>query len=516
MNLVPVADHPDADMWEASLQATPETALHDWAINWARQCPCIQLSWDSNPTEVPGCFWINPSLPAISKLPDCSNRSRVLLRTATPRSEYLSDREIHLVLRQTTDFSLWVLHPSTGLPTPFDSAILTIPAALQLLEATHLISYERGLLCIPPRRRDEPEPRENHPIMQSLLKRLQSKWRTHRAQATTLPTAPKPQPRQATPAQNQAATTWLLTPQTVHIGLLSVCYRPSPTATYALLSSWQSTLKKLCPDNIGKWIRNWLHVYPSLHLEVGQTSQAQESQWWWSEWLTHLTHKRIQSNLDECPNPHSPEAVSTFLQRRMDVTDVTTRQLLKELLEEQLKETPGYLVQTPSREHLCTTIQALEDDILLTHPPPLPLHLRRALLAASANWNWTQNMAGSASLHSTDALQHAPFTPTMVMTLCQAVTSTGVLHTLHRGRSPHSNRSPLFVLHDAGPLICSHVIDQIITAIAKKFNDTLSLYNIIWDCNINSSSIALVATPKGHPPRRHATKKKHKHDKRDP
>jgi hypothetical protein len=65
--------------------------------------------------------------------------------------------------------------------------------------------------------------------------------------------------------------------------------------------------------------------------------------------------------------------------------------------------------------------------------------------------------------------------------------------------SPHSNISPLFVLHDAGPLICSHVIDQIITAIAKKFNDTLSLYNIIWDCNTNSSSIALVATPKGHP-----------------
>jgi hypothetical protein len=173
-------------------------------------------------------------------------------------------------------------------------------------------------------------------------------------------------------------------------------------------------------------------------------------------------------------------------------------------------------VQTPSREHLCTTIQALEDDTLLTHPPPLPLHVRRALLPASDNWNWTQNMAGGASLHSTDALQHAPFTPTTVMTLCQAVTSTGVLHTLHRGRSPHSNSSPLFVLHDAGPLICSHVIDQIINAIAKKFNDTLPLFNIIWDCNISSSSIDLVATPKGHPPRRHATKKKLKHDKRDP
>jgi hypothetical protein len=118
-------------------------------------------------------------------------------------------------------------------------------------------------------------------------------------------------------------------------------------------------------------------------------------------------------------------------------------------------ETPGFRVQTPSREHLCTTIQALEDDTLLTHPPPLPLHVRRALLSASDNWNWTENMAGGASLHSTDALQHAPCTPTMVMTLCQAVTSTGVLHTLHRGRSPHSNSSPLFVLHDAGPLICS-------------------------------------------------------------
>jgi hypothetical protein len=239
---------------------------------------------------------------------------------------------------------VWVLHPSTGLPTPSDSAILTIPAALQLLEATHLISHERGLLCIPSLRRDEPEPWENHPIIQSLLKRLQSKWRTHRARATTLPTAPKPQPRQATPAQNQAATTWLLTPQTVQIGSISICYRPSPIATYALLSSWQSTLKKLCSDNIGKWIRNLLHVYPSLHLEVGQT---RESHWWWSEWLTHLTHKRIQSNLDECPNPHSPEAVPTFLYRRMDVTDATTRQLLKELLKEQLKETQGTLCKPP-------------------------------------------------------------------------------------------------------------------------------------------------------------------------
>jgi hypothetical protein len=194
--------------------------------------------------------------------------------------------------------------------------------------------------------------------------------------------------------------------------------------------------------------------------EVGQTPQAQERQWWWSEWLTHLTHKRIQSNLDECPNPHSLEEVSTFLQRRMDATDVTTRRLLKELLEEQLQETPEYYVQTPSREHLCTTIQALEDDTLLTHPPPLLLHVRRALLPASDNWNWTQNMAGDASLHSTDALQYAPFTPTTVMTLYQAATSTGVLHTLHRGWSPHSNSSPLFVLHDAGPLICSHEIDH--------------------------------------------------------
>jgi hypothetical protein len=65
------------------------------------------------------------------------------------------------------------------------------------------------------------------------------------------------------------------------------------------------------------------------------------------------------------------------------VTDVTTRHLLKELLEEQLQETSGFRVQTSSREHLCTTIQALEDDILLTHPPPLPLHLRRALLSES-------------------------------------------------------------------------------------------------------------------------------------
>jgi hypothetical protein len=269
-------------------------------------------------------------------------RSQVASQSTPPSQQSLNYRTVPTVLESYYELPLLALNifltgrftlsygkhltslcgyssPQLACPLPLTARSSPSRLPFQLLEATHLISYERGLLCIPPRRHDEPEPWENHPIMQSLLKRLQSKWRTHRAQATTLSTPPRPQPRQATPAQTQAATTWLFTPQTMHIGTLRVCYRPSPIATYALLSTWQSTLKKLCPDNIGKWIRNWLsHVYPSLHLEVGQTPQAQESQWWWSEWLTHLTHKRIQFNLDECPNPHSPEAVSTFLQRRME------------------------------------------------------------------------------------------------------------------------------------------------------------------------------------------------------
>jgi hypothetical protein len=188
MNLVPVADHSDADMWEAFLQAIPETALHDWAINWARQCPCIQLSWDTNPTEVPG-----------------SQQSLNYRTVPTVLKSYYELPRLALNIFLTGRFTLsYGKHltslcgyssPQLACPLPLTARSSPSRLPFQLLEATHLISYERGLLCIPPRRRDEPEPWENHPIMQSLLKRLQSKWHTHRAQARQpcpLPLGPNP------------------------------------------------------------------------------------------------------------------------------------------------------------------------------------------------------------------------------------------------------------------------------------------------------------------------------------
>ena len=517
MHLVPVLDHPDENKWEASLEATTEDALHDWTINWAQQCPCIRLSWDSNPVEVPGCHWINPTFPALSQLASCSNRTRSIMRTASSRHEFPSDIEIHNALRQTTDLALWVLHPTTSRPVPPETALHTIPAALELMDATHIISYPRGLLLIPPRCHEELEPWENHPIIQSLLSRIQSKWRTHQAQVSILPYAPKLQPLQATPAQSQAATQWLLTPQTVHIGPLRVCYRPSPIATYALLSSWQSILQKLRPDNISEWIGNWLHLHPSLYLEINQIPLPSESHWWWTDWLTSLTHSRIVGRIDECPDPHSPERAMDYLRCRMDVTDPTTQRLLQEHLEALLHVTPLHPVQSPSCANLATTIQALEDTTLLTHPPPLPLHLRRALLPRAAIWHWHQSPTGGASLQSTDAIQHAPFPPGTISALCNLVSSPSITHSLtYRCLHQQQGTSPLLVPHDVGSHIAARAIEQLINAIAKKFNDLVSLYNIVWDSNINSSSIASEAVPKDHPPRRHATKKVHKHDKRDP
>jgi hypothetical protein len=136
---------------------------------------------------------------------------------------------------------------------------------------------------------------------------------------------PKAQKVVTTPEHLHGATAWLLNPQTVHIGRLSVSYRPSPVATYAWLSSWQSGLRKLHPDNIhGGWIGRWLHVYPSFHLEARCTLAPPPVPCWWSQWLTQLVHSRLSRDNDERLSSTSPEAITEFLRRRMEVTDATT------------------------------------------------------------------------------------------------------------------------------------------------------------------------------------------------
>jgi hypothetical protein len=128
----------------------------------------------------------------------------------------------------------------------------TIPTVIRILASTHFISYQRGLLVVPPRISTEEEPWEDHPIMQALLKRITAKWREHRDNLSPDLLLPKAQKAAITPEHLHGATAWLLNPQTVHIGTLSVSYCPSSIAIYAWLSSWQSSLDKLHPDNIHK------------------------------------------------------------------------------------------------------------------------------------------------------------------------------------------------------------------------------------------------------------------------
>jgi hypothetical protein len=148
--------------------------------------------------------------------------------------------------------TLWVNNPATGIPTLHEDMMFTIPTAIsyphyklptRILASTHTISYQRGLLVVPPRISNEVKPWEDHPIIQTLLKRITAKWRDHCGNLSPELLLPKAQKVVTTPEHLHGATAWLLNPQTVHIGRLNVSYRPSPVATYAWLSSWQSGLR---------------------------------------------------------------------------------------------------------------------------------------------------------------------------------------------------------------------------------------------------------------------------------
>jgi hypothetical protein len=227
--------------------------------------------------------------------------------------DHLSDSAIQRVICPTKVMTLWVNNPTTGIPTLHEDMMFTIPTAINILSSTHLISYQRGLLVVPPRICKEEEPWEDHPIMQTLHTRITAKWRDHRDNLSPELLLPKAQKVIPTPEHLHGATAWLLNPQTAHIGSISVIYRPSPVATYAWLSSWQSGLGKLHPNNIHEWLGRWLHTYPSLHLETRCTLASPSVPCWWSQWLTQLAHTRLFYDNEERPSSTSPEAITEFL-----------------------------------------------------------------------------------------------------------------------------------------------------------------------------------------------------------
>jgi hypothetical protein len=80
----------------------------------------------------------------------------------------------------------------------------------------------------------------------------------------------------------------------------------------------------------------------------------------------------------------------------------------------------------------------------------------------------------------------------------------------------HKGTIRLFALLYGGSDTEAFAIDQIIIDITKRFNDAYSLYLLACCNGNNSSSIAQAGQRMDRPPRLHATKKKHKHGKRDP
>jgi hypothetical protein len=443
MHLVPVTAHPEERAWEASLYQTEESALQNWTIKWASRCHCIRISWDKSPLAFPGSFWLRPTLEALYRSAGCTSDHHRSMQNTLSWQDHLSDNAIHSVICQTNDMTLWVNDPATGIPTLHEDMMFTIPTAIRILASTHIMGYQRGLLVIPPRISSEVEPWEDHPIIQTLLKRITAKWRDHCGSLSPELLLPKVQKVVTTPEHLHGATVWLLNPQTVHIGRLSVTYRPSPVATYAWLSSWQAGLCKLHPDNIHGWIERWLHVYPSLHLEA-RCTLAPPVPCWWSQWLTKLVHSRLSRDNDERPSATSTEAITEFLRRRMEVTDATTRPLLRDYLEDLLNVTTPYAIQTPSRATLIATLLALDNNPLPTCPPPIQPLLWRALLPETPNWYWEQTATGAA-LQSTHALEVTPFSPATLVSQSAALSSAKIVHTLF-STQPNGSTSPFYSL----------------------------------------------------------------------
>jgi hypothetical protein len=156
---------------------------------------------------------------------------------------------------------------------------------------------------------------------------------------------------------------------------------------------------------------------------------------------------------------------------------------------------------------------ALDNAPRPTCPPPIQSHYWRALLPETLIWHWDQTSTGAA-LQSTHELEVTPFSPTTLMSLGAALSSTKIVHTLF-STQPYENTRPFYALPQGESKAVALAVKKIIGEIATRFNDMYPLYVLASSHSNNSSSIATVERHTA-PPRKHATRKRHKHDKRDP
>ena len=110
----------------------------------------------------------------------------------------------------------------------------------------------------------------------------------------------------------------------------------------------------------------------------------------------------------------------------------------------------------------------------------------------------------------------APFTPTEIIKFCPDLASPRTAHALLL-QQPHKTTRPLLSVPPVGPSMLTAAIGKLIDDLAKRFYDTYTRHMLIAGSSSNNkSSIATEGQSTGHPPRKHAAKKKHKHDKKDP
>jgi hypothetical protein len=216
----------------------------------------------------------------------------------------------------------------------------------------------------------------------------------------------------------------------------------------------------------------------------------------------------------------------------MDIKDTTTRPLLRDYLKDLLNVTSSHAIQTPSRATLIATLLALDNAPFPTRPPPIQSHLWRALLPETPNWYWDKTATG-AMLQSTQALEVTPFSPATLVSLSETLSTARIVHTLFSAQ-PYESTRPFYAQLQGGPDTVAIAVKKIIEEIAKRFNDMYPLYVLTCSHSNNSSSLAAVEPSVRFsllhtyyilwhhllqhtaPPRKHATRRKHKHDKRDP
>ena len=110
----------------------------------------------------------------------------------------------------------------------------------------------------------------------------------------------------------------------------------------------------------------------------------------------------------------------------------------------------------------------------------------------------------------------APFTPTEIIKFCPDLASPRTAHALLL-QQPHKTTHPLLSVSPVGPSMLTAAIGKLIDDLAKRFYDTYTRHMLIAGSSSNNkSSIATEGQSTGHPPRKHAARKKHKHDKKDP